>query len=420
MLLKYINEYNAETESPKRYHQWCYLGAVSAILSRNAWLKFGKQFIYPNSYIMLIGQAAARKSTAINAATAILQRSGYDTIAGGKTSKEKFLLDLSGHIDDSGIKHSPLALSDGNKQLMHDLFDMELEELGDSDEIHEILIAADEFTNFVGAGNYEFISLLGELWDCPPHFDNRVKNSKSFRIHKPCVNILAGNTPTGFAAAFPPEMLGQGFVSRLLLIFGERTATRTTWPEAPAEEISDSIAEHMARIRQEVVGEITCDRKGTAFEALDWLYKNWEPLADSRFINYSGRRFSHLLKCATLFAANALRTEIILEDVIAANTLMQITEAEMPLALGEYGRSRNSEVSNRVMELLNATAVPISLSELYPHVQCDLDKLSTLTDIVSNLVKAKKVLNTKGGFIAIKKPIQATGKYFDLSLVGGL
>ncbi|MFK5283171.1 hypothetical protein ACI3PL_26730, partial [Lacticaseibacillus paracasei] len=75
----------------------------------------------------------------------------------------------------------------------------------------ESFIAADEFNNFIGLGNTDFISILGELWDYEGVYDYRLKNSKSVFIPYPTISILGGNTPTGFSQAFPPESIGQGF-----------------------------------------------------------------------------------------------------------------------------------------------------------------------------------------------------------------
>ena len=420
-MFEYLTEYNKDTECPKRYHQWGYLAAVATMLGRNAWLPFGHRNIYPNQYIMFIGSPAARKSAAVIAATNLLREAGYDTVSRGRTSKEKFLLDLSGHVDDTGVKHNTnLILTEGNKEAIKNLFDTDLQDLGESDESRETLIAADEFNNYIGTGNYEFISLLGELWDVPPDYPVRVKNSKSYTINKPCVNILAGNTPTGFAAAFPPEILGQGFASRLLLIYGERTSVRTTLPKPPPAEITLRIAQHLQNIRVQVCGEFLIDLASEAYQTIDWLYKNWKSLDDTRFANYSGRRFTHLLKLTLLFAANNLRTTIEQEDVVAANTILTLTEHDMPRALGEFGMSRNSEVSNKLVEYLNQAHEPKTVIQMWEHFQVDIEKMSTMTEIVMGLQRAKKLINTKHGFLLVKNQIQDDIAFFDPKLIGGI
>lgn len=424
MLLDYLNKYNAETECPRRYHQWCYISALASMLGRNAWLEFGHRAIYPNMYIMLIGSPAARKNTAMNASVDVIRALNMLNIAQGRTSKEKFLLDLSGHVDDTGTKHNAeQGAGSGTAEMYKNLFDMDLADLANDDSIHETLIAADEFTNFVGAGNYEFISLLGELWDNPPIYDVRVKNSKSYKISKPCVNILGGNTPTGFAAAFPPEMIGQGFLSRLLLVYGERTDVRITWPEPPDMQLKAELSAHFARVRMEITGVIAIDRKGEAFAALDWIYKNWQSLDDVRFASYSGRRFSHLLKLCLIFAANALRTEILLEDVIAANTLLAVTENDMPKALGEFGKSKHSDIVNKIMDFLYTVDTPQNINSLWKLVQTDLvgdGGRAKLADLLTGLVSAEKVQNLKGGFLPIRKRVKENTMYFNASLIGGI
>jgi hypothetical protein len=418
VLVDYVLNYNAETECPKRYHQWCYMSAVAALLGRNVHLRFGHGNIMPNHFMMLIGSPAARKSTAIKIITKLLKEAGYDNIAQGRTSKEKFLLDLSGHKDDTGTMHTADNLS--SKEHIANLFDSSLEDIVDDTDPHETLIAADEFTNFIGSGNYEFISLLGELWDNPEFYDNRVKNSKSFRIHKPCVNILGGNTPTGFANAFPPEILGQGFASRLLLIYGERTNIKITWPEDPDIKVQTSIVEHFMKLKASSFGEISIDKNGEAFKALDWLYKNWAPLEDTRFANYSGRRFSHLLKLALLFTCNALRSSIELEDVVAANTLLAITEDEMPQALGEFGRAKNSALAQQIVEFINNCKEPVASLEVMQHVGQDVSNQKEFSDVLLHLQTTKKIQRTAKGFLPIRKAIKLDRVYFDLQLIGGI
>ena len=49
---------------------------------------------------MLVGASGTRKSTAIKLFKKLIQQAGYDTIAADKTTKEKFILDLSGEQDD--------------------------------------------------------------------------------------------------------------------------------------------------------------------------------------------------------------------------------------------------------------------------------------------------------------------------------
>lgn len=417
LLNRYVQEYVAESECPKRYHQWCMISAVATLLGRNYALPFGFGNIYANTFCMLIGSPGARKSTAIKAVVQLLKQSGYTKIAANKTTKEKFLLDLHGHQDDTGAAHTAeaiLASNIGARKTFSNLFgDDDI----DSDEKKEILIAADEFTNFTGAGNYEFISLLGELWDCPDEYVNRVKNSKSFTITDPCVNILSGNTPIGFAAAFPPEVIGQGFISRLVLVYGERTDVRVTIPRAPLAILRDEIVQELNEIRSVVNGYASIEPE--AMEAIDWLYKNWDDLDDMRFQNYSSRRLTHLLKLCMIFSAMSKRTVITIEDVITANTLLTVTEEDMPKALGEFGKSKHSDVANKIVEVVSKHGLPMPVGKIWPYVQPDLEKMQQCVEILQALCMAGKLQGTQQGYLPVKKQKKANGEFFNLELIGG-
>src|SRR6187402_2504281 len=89
-------EYVKDTESPKVYHRWSIISAVATALGRRCWLPFGANRIFPNMYIMLVGNPGTRKSVAIKGVRKVLSAAGYDKFSAERTSKEKFLLDLQG------------------------------------------------------------------------------------------------------------------------------------------------------------------------------------------------------------------------------------------------------------------------------------------------------------------------------------
>ena len=395
----YLDNYVADTESPILYHRWCLISAVSALLGRNFYLPFGHSVIYPNQFCMLIGDPGTRKSSAINIAKKLVKVTGYENIAEGKTTKEKFLMDLYGqHEEGSGTNLTAL---------------LEM----DADYPREMYIAADEFTNFSGAGNYEFFSLLGELWDCPDALPVRTKNSKSFTIPEPVVNIIAGNTHAGFAAAFPPDIMGQGFLSRIILIYGDKTGVRITFPKTPDENLKRDLVAHLSAIRLRVHGaaQITPE----AYAAIDYLYQNFEELDDSRLRHYSNRRVVHLVKLCLVNAAMRLDTTITEEDVTLGNTILSWTENLMPRALGEFGKSKHSGVTAKILELLNGATKPIPIHEIWKHVSTDLEKYQLLPDIILGLLQAEKIQKVVdgSGFLPRIKPVKQEGKYLDYSLL---
>lgn len=392
--------YVGETEAPIFYHRWSALSMVGAYLGRQYSFSLGHFELYTNQYIMLIGEPGTRKSTAIKIAKKIITQAGYDRISGDKTSKEKFMMDLAG-LEDTGNDNGAYR---GKKpsQTMEQLLD---EQLGfNTDEIGEdceMFIACDEFNDFIGLGNLEFISLLGNLWDYNGVFKNRIKTGKSVSILNPTVSILGGNTSTSFANAFPPDSLGQGFFSRLLLIHGEETGKKHTFPVLPSAAETANIIAALQRIKQVVKGKATLDEDAKLL--LDKIYKTNGKMEDIRFASYSNRRFTHLLKLCLVISASYYSVVISAAHVIEANTLLTHTEALMPKALGQFGRARNSEVTHKIMSVLNNAIKPLSIKELWAFCISDMEKVDDLANQIRNLLTADMIFAIDGKYLSKPK-----------------
>jgi energy-coupling factor transporter ATP-binding protein EcfA2 len=381
--------YVGETEAPAIFHRWAAIAGIGAYLGRNYSFNHGHFHIQPNIYSMLIGTAGSRKSTAIKLMKQLLVRAGYDTIAADKTTKEKFLLDLSGEDTGEELESS----------IDQNLFGGTVNESAPK----EIFVMADEFNDFFGNGNIEFISLLGTLWDYNGVYRNRIKNGKSVSICDPTISILGGNTPTGFSLAFPPEILGQGFFSRILLIYGEPTGKKITFPVRPPDEYTVEIIRRLQEIKCKVFGAATLS--SGASKLLDKIYKTWGGVDDVRFESYSNRRFTHLLKLCLIHTAARCAVKIEETDVIYANTVLSYTESLMPKALGEFGKARNSDVSHKIIQLLDTSPKVLTLKEIYKHVHNDLERMADLSELLRNLMVADKIQSVGVGFL-IKRKVQ--------------
>ena len=411
---KYL-DYCADTEVPTFFHRWAAISCIGAALGRNFYFSHGHFTVYPNLYVMLMGTPGTRKSTAIKLVRKLLQESGYEYVAADRTTKEKFLADLAG-MDDTSFDGSQSGSGAHKYQKSEDSIDT-LSTLLDLDEEDvtlrppaECYITADEFNDFMGTGNLEFASMLGSFWDYEGVYTSRVKNSKSIAINNPTISILGGNTPTGFSMAFPPEVIGQGFLSRVLLVHGEPNGRKIAFPEQPSKELRAELVTYLQRIRLTLAGEAEVGKE--AKDLLIQIYNTWPALDDYRFAHYHNRRFNQLLKLCLISAASHLRQEITCDDVIYANTILAQTEHMMPKALGEFGNSKNSALSHKVIETLElhvaAEGKAMKLPEIFEKVSTDVSSNKELQEVVAALLAAKKIMWDKGskGYIPVRKVIQ--------------
>lgn len=387
--------YSANNEVPTNFHRWSMITSLGAFLGRQFYFEHGNFNINPNIYAMLIGSSGTKKSTSIKLAKTIIKAAGYDTIAAEKTSKEKFLMDISGEED------TPDAATKASNFLDTNLWgdgDNNLESSPD----RECFVMADEFNDFMGHGNLEFVSLLGSLWDYTGIYKNRIKTGKSIAIKNPTISILGGNTPTGFSMAFPSDILGQGFFSRLLLIYGEPSGKRIAFPERASESTTADIVRHFIKIKTTVHGRATATTTGRAL--LERIYNSDTRIDDVRFESYSNRRFTHLIKLCLIVAAARLSVEIDERDVIYANTILTHAEYSMPRALGEFGKSKHADVSHKIVQLSQSHVGILTFKMIWAHISADLEKMSDLSTLLQNLIMAEKLQAVpNGGFLPKKK-----------------
>lgn len=382
-----LQEYLAlqkNTEASPHLHRWAFLSCVGAALSRNVWVTHGNHYIYANMYVFFVGIPASRKSSAITSSRDILQGGGFSNFSFGSTSMEQFVADfsevnmprkLTGEID----------------------FEAALEMNFNNLTATNVFVCEDEMANFLGAGNGRFIKALTELWDNKPFKDFRYKNSKHVHVDKPTISMLGGFTPTSFVESIPQESSGNGFLSRAILVYAPPIARKIAWPDRPTPEQKQVFNNVFAELIK-LSGE--AEFANGVKEILAAIYETWESLDDVRLQYYSGRRFEHLLRlCVSLAALEAVeagRSQVIVTEnvVIEANTILTYTEEYMSMAMGELGKSKNSDAAQKIIERLAVANDPVPITDLWISVNQDLEKVSQLHDVINKLKLADKVIVT--------------------------
>lgn len=377
-------EYVGETEAPLLYHRWSAVSMLGALLGRSVWFPFGHSRIYPNQYIMLMGSPGARKSSAIGISRKLIAETGYKRFAPDRLSKERFLMEMKPHADE---------------ELETDLINLVF------DAPSELYVVAEEFTDFVGHGGIEFMTMLTKLWDNMDRYEHPKIHGKSVVVEKPTVNIIGGNTVQGLALALPPEALGNGFMSRVIFVHSEATGKKITFPKPISSSLKHKLIDHLQEMKASVLGEVSYDDE--AHHLLDRMYREFKDVEDHRFKSYSTRRFTHLLKLCVILCASDLRKVITAQDALNANTLLHYTELRMPKALGEFGRSKYSDTAHAILDILSHTSKPLTMNDLWKVVAKDLSKINELGDIIKNLMAAEKIqvvtIKGKQGYMPLFK-----------------
>ena len=354
---KYLRDYLdyvEETESPRIFHVWSALSAVSACLGRRVWYEFGHLNIYPNMYVVLSGPSGVRKSSALSCAKKLLKENTSVHFAPDDTGGQR-----------QGII-SAMAKTFGDSDALDDLFEKAFTEPDagvdalsnleiDTRDPHHMYACQEEFNSFIGEKNTQLMTFLQKMYD-GDDYEYQLK-STSQTLKQGLLGILGATTPAQIALSMPQESVGQGFTSRVIFVFAGEKYKSVPRPIRYNPVIGGRIAEVLSNAWMNMEGPMKETPEAAA--KMDQLYEAKLHVNDTRFTNYATRRHQHLQKLVMAIAASGKRMEIREEDVILGDAILCLTEKTMPDALGEFGMSKLSAAKQRLIEFIKGATDPV-------------------------------------------------------------
>ena len=386
-------QYVAETEPPRMFHIWSALTSISACMGRHLYLESGIGRIHGNMYVLLVGPPATKKSTAIKLSTVLMKRAtdvkfAPDDTGGQRQGLIRALIEADGGDEDDEGETAADALD------IDAIANMQMELAHDADK-HTMFANASEFGSFIGQNSLDLTRFLIKMWD-GDDFVYQLRQSKD-TLYEPLLQILGGTTPTDIASLLPPEAIGQGFMSRCILVYAPNKEKSVPPSKIKLDvEQEDYLCKVYNHVHYKMRGEMQLTED--AAELLDILYETELKIQDNRFIYYTERRPSHLLKLTMNLCACDGRVLIEKGDVEDGHRILSATELRMPDALGEYGLSPLSVARQKMLEYLRYSKEAISENVMWAIMQKDM-KLIDFKNSVSALINSGKIsaVDTENG-----------------------
>lgn len=238
---------------------------------------------------------------------------------------------------------------------------------GEMVEMSAITIVSREAGNLLNPQDREMIDLLVSLWDGADTFEKRTKMSGNDLIKAPWVNIVACTTPSWIAGHVPEYMVGGGFTSRCVFVYGEKPDKLVAYP---AEIIPEKWMEQEAGKLVEDLMHISKLGGDYALTpaAIDWGTRWYEQhhadkhanLDDMRFGGYLARKQTHIHKLAMVMAASR-KDDLMIdeEDLAASERMVTDLEQDMPKVFSRIGKTAQANVADRFIQFVHRRgAVP--------------------------------------------------------------
>ena len=397
----YLNDYLQmveDTESPRIFHVWSALWAVSTALGRRCKINSGLIEVLPNQYVLMVGTPGTRKSTAMGIARRLLKDSTGTRFAPSDTGfqRQGLALALQGTESNANEILNQAVMAANNDTIssltqlneVTDLSNVDESEHDFIDEAdkHHIAICAGEFSRVIGQNNHSMLDFLGERYD-GDEYTYQTRQSY-IKMKHTLINMLSCTTPASVAHALPPQAGGQGFLSRIILVYGARKYKEIPWPEAPDALLVGRVKEVLSEIYYKMSGTFELTR--AAKDASTELYHHVSEISDTRFAHYIDRRFAHLNKVTMAIAASRGSMTIQPEDYEEAHRILRATEQGMPDALGEFGMNPLAQLKQEILEQLRAQQGPLLMEQIVAMFHRDA-RSSEIMEVVNDLLKAKQV-----------------------------
>jgi len=323
-------EYVSGTEAHPTYHTFSALVALSSTISRRVWVPMGHFNVFPNLYVVLVGPAGNRKTSAMTPAKHLMRELGLPFSAECVT-KEKLVLDLK-----------------ANETLIADL----PKDLEKFKTFTPMTIMVTELSEFLGAGGVGMVNFLTTIYD-QDFYDIRTKNKGDTSIVGPYLTLLACTTPDWITTYLRQDVISGGFSRRAIFVNETGKSGRIPFP---------TITPEMAQAWQRLVaysrtlltvrGPFTWQPEAREFFA-DWYIKLKMP-NDPTTVGYFETKHMQLLKVAQLLSLSEDTNLILktkhLEDGLA---LLGLVEQNLSKVFAGIGRNELNAVATKVCAILD-------------------------------------------------------------------
>lgn len=355
--------YSRYSEAPHQFHFWTAVSCIAGALRRKVWMDMGYFEWTPNFYLVFVAPPGiVSKSTTANIGMNLLRqvpgvRFGPDTVT-WQSLVQSLAESTEGFAYPDEDTITPMSA---------------------------VTIVSSEFGNFLNPQDREMVDILVSLWDGQRGvFRKSTKTQGDDSIENPWINIIACTTPDWIAGNFPTYMIGGGFTSRTIFVYGENKRQLVAYPK---DHIPLNFADQQARlvedltyIAENMVGEYILSNEariwGETWYENHYLHKPAH-LDDEKFGGYVARKQTHIHKLAMVLAA-AQSDSLILtpQHLETAESIVTSTEIDMPKVFAKISDT-DAKFAQQIVAILGKYGtLPLKQAYRYMFANCTYEQFS--------------------------------------------
>src|SRR5271157_20099 len=296
-----------ENEAPEKFFYWAAMSAISAVTKKQVFLNRYQYKLYPNIYVLIMGESGIKKGLPIHVAKTVVEKVNNTRVISGRKSIQKAIRDMG------------MAYTTADGKIIHEA---------------QGFLVTGEFAAFL-VQDRDALTILTDLYDTDKHpefWENSLKSTGIDRLKKPCLTLLGATNEEHFNDAVPQNAIGGGFIARTFVALGTERGILNSLTNPPkALPDIDSLVDYLREISK-VSGEFKYTTEGKK------LYDSWYyEFYTKKYHDPTGtlnRLGDQILKAAMLISlSRGTSLELSQEDIFEAitvceeciNGMMQVT-----------------------------------------------------------------------------------------------
>jgi hypothetical protein len=374
-------DYTSGTEAPKMMHFYVGISTIAGALRKHVWLDMVRFKWTPNFYIILVAPPGIiSKTTTMDYGMELLKavpgiRFGPDVITWQALVKKFAESFEEFEYGDVYIPQSALNLASG--------------ELG----------------NLINPIDKDMVNLYISLWDGRAGFEKETKVSGNDSVNSPWINMVGCTTPHWIADNFPASMIGGGFTSRCIFVYGDKKERLVAWPDEHVRtdhsNLREALVADLEHIATNLVGPMTLTPEARAW-GQRWYENLWNKVApaaaSSQVQGYLARKQGHLVKLGMILSVSGS------DDLVVTDRHLELAEAMLSEAektsshvFSKIGRTEQANDLDLLSEFIRRH-VAVSYAATLRHVIASFPSARGFEDALAALIRSGQVkLDMSGG-----------------------
>jgi hypothetical protein len=342
--------YAGSTESPKIFHMWSALSALSSAVAGKTYLDLGIFHISPNLYAVLVGSPGSKKTTSLNIAKGMVRQLKTVPICAASITREALLREMS--KDGSPCKKNFKA-NDGKIV-----------------EFNQLSIFASELVTFLGANGTIMIEFMTDIYDSK-HYEVKTKNKGDDDIVNPYITLLGCMTPEMATGYLKQSIITGGFTRRAIFVLSHDQGEPIPIP---------SISETQAMAYARCVEWLRTLNSGNVNGVFEWApdalkeYEKWyvayrknpNKANDPSTMGYFETKPIQALKVAMLVSlADSAQLRLDKSHFEFALALLADAEKNLEQVFLGVGKNDTAQLASKIVSYLDMVNQPLTLKRIY-------------------------------------------------------